>query len=98
MEKTQYRIKVVTSNLKSFSELEKIFNKISSKVKVTYLPTKQKRFVLIKSPHVNKKSKEHFQFLKYQRLYHLSIQSLSLINFFLLKAPNDVTIIFKKII
>lgn len=98
MENTQYKIKVLTSNLKSFSGLEKILNKISSDIKVTFLPTKRKRFVVLKSPHVNKKSKEHFQFLRYQRLYCISVSSTALIKLFLLNAPNDLTIIFKKVL
>lgn len=96
MEKINYKLKILTSNLKSFLVVEKIIKKISSEVKVTFLPTKKKRFVLLKSPHVNKKSKEHFQFLQHQRLYCFSITSPTLMKSFLLKVPNDLTIIFKK--
>lgn len=37
------------------------------------LPTKQKTFVLLRSPHVNKKSKEHFYFEAGSRVIHLKI-------------------------
>lgn len=96
--KQDYKIKILTSNLKSFLSVENILSKISPNFKIIFLPTKRKRFVLLKSPHVNKKSKEHFQFLRYQRLYYVSFSSLDLIKDFLLKAPNDLNIILKKII
>jgi ribosomal protein S10 len=96
--KQGYKIKILTSNIKSFIIVENTLRKISPSFKIVFLPTKRKRFVLLKSPHVNKKSKEHFQFLRYQRLYYVSFSSLILIKEFLLKVPNDLNIILKKII
>lgn len=98
MRKFNYILKVSTSNLKSFLVLEKIINKVSSGIKITFLPTKQKRFVLLKSPHVNKKSKEHFQLLRHQRLYSISFYSETGIKELLLKIPNNLTIIVKKLV
>ena len=92
--KNNYKLKVSTSNKGSLYILEKILLTLSPNFKTIFLPKKQKRFVLLKSPHVNKKSKEHFQFLRYQRLYFVNFLSSSLIKNFLLIAPNDLNITF----
>lgn len=95
--KTSYKLKILTSNLNSFLLIENFFKEVSIEFKTVFLPTKQKRFVLLKSPHVNKKSKEHFQFLYYQRLYYVSFSSPNVIKDFLLTIPNDLNITFKKV-
>lgn len=91
-----YTLKVSTSNLKSLANAEKILNQYLSPFKTIFLPKKKKRFVLLKSPHVNKKSKEHFQFIRYRRVYILSIPSFSLLKLFLLDIPNDLNISLKR--
>jgi ribosomal protein S10 len=88
-----YQLKISTNNVEDFSFIEKRF---PTKVKIVVLPRKRKKFVFIRSPHVNKKSKEHFQILKHKRLYFVTISSDAL-KIFLLKAPNDVNIVIKKI-
>lgn len=46
----------------------------SSKAKVVgpvYLPTRRRLFCVLRSPHVNKKSREHFQLLTHKRLIEI---------------------------
>ena len=90
-----YHLKVSGSNLNSFFILEKIVKSSVPILKSIVLPKKTKKFVLLKSPHVNKKSKEHFQLTRYQRLYYINCKSLLLLQQLLLKAPNDLNIVFK---
>jgi small subunit ribosomal protein S10 len=48
-------------------------NKINlEKVSIIRLPKKIKKFSLIKSPHVHKKSREQFEIIHYTRILHLS--------------------------
>jgi small subunit ribosomal protein S10 len=58
------------------------------------LPKKKKRFTLIKSPHVNKKSKENFQIIKYRRLYIVNFSEIQLKEF-LQKITTDVEVTIK---
>jgi small subunit ribosomal protein S10 len=46
----------------------------NSKAKVVgpvYLPTRRRLFCVLRSPHVNKKSREHFQLLTHKRLIEI---------------------------
>jgi small subunit ribosomal protein S10 len=52
------------------------------------LPTSKKIFTLLKSPHVNKKAKEHFVLFTYKRLLMLNVNSQILE--FLKKIPNNI--------
>jgi small subunit ribosomal protein S10 len=42
-------------------------NKMFNKLKVVYLPSKIKKWSVLKSPHVNSKSKEQFEMLVHSR-------------------------------
>ena len=95
MNKKFYGLKISTSNLSNFSSIKSLFSCLKIVVKTTVLPKTKKRFVLLKSPHVNKKSKEHFQIITYRRLYYANFSKKSLKNF-LLKIPNDINILIFK--
>ena len=58
------------------------------------LPTHKKIFTVLRSPHVNKKSKEHFQFTKYRRMYTVNFSEKQLY-LFLEQIPNDVEVRIK---
>jgi len=94
MKKT-YKFKISTPNKKSFVIIENILTKMGCPFSICFLPTKKRRFVFLKSPHVNSKSKEHFQFIQTQRLYTISFLSLTDLNFFLSSVPNDLNISLK---
>jgi len=92
----KYTLKFSTSNLANLLFIKGLFlsispNKTSGGV---MLPKKKKRFTLVRSPHVNKKSKEHFKFIKYRRLYIVFFTEEQLYGF-LEKVPNDVEVTVK---
>jgi ribosomal protein S10 len=86
-----YQLKISTNNVEDFSFIEKRF---PTKVKIVVLPRKRKKFVFIRSPHVNKKSKEHFQILDYRRVYY-SFFSLNSLKEFLSNIPNSAQVCVK---
>jgi ribosomal protein S10 len=90
-----YQLKASTSNLKSLFVLENLLKESISDIKIVILPKKNKKFVLLKSPHVNKKSKEHYQYLRFNRLYYITCESLPIFKKILLKLPNDLNIVLK---
>jgi small subunit ribosomal protein S10 len=90
-----YKLKISTSNIFNFFRIKSLIFSLKKKTKVVILPKITKRFVLIRSPHVNKKSKEHFQITKYRRLYYLNF-SKNALKLFLLKIPNDVNVLIMK--
>jgi len=89
-----YELKISTNNFNNFSTIRFLLAPylISS---LRLLPKKCKRFVVIKSPHVNKKSKEHFQIYKYTNSY-LVFLSVDKLKNFLQYAPNDLWVRIKK--
>jgi hypothetical protein len=91
-----YQLKISTSNLSSLFFVKTFILSFFPTFKVIFLPKKQKKFVFIRSPHVNSKSKEHFKITKYQRLYIVK-SSIESLNIFLSKTPNDLNIIVKKV-
>jgi hypothetical protein len=115
--KTIYQLKVSTNNITSLIFLESLLFSSSPlkkyfKILFIALPKKIKKFVLIKSPHINKKSKEHFQISTFQRLfylsYHFSTKNLEknshlrgfleqkILKHFFCRIPNDVHVVLKK--
>jgi ribosomal protein S10 len=96
MVKKKYTLKFSTSNLANLLFIKGLFLSISSDKKHggVMLPKKKKRFTLIRSPHVNKKSKEHFQFVKCRRLYIVFFTKEQLYEL-LEKVPNDVEVTVK---
>jgi len=87
-----YYLKISTSSLLNLSVIDNLLITLGSGlIKKISLPRKQKRFVFIKSPHINNSSKEHFQIIKYQRLFFVKFSSISL-KLFLSKIPNNINI------
>jgi len=89
-----YELKISTSHFNNFAIVKSLLAPyyITSQ---SALPKKCKRFVVIKSPHVNKKSKEHFQSCKYTNIYLVAF-SIEELKTFLLHAPNNLWIRVKK--
>lgn len=50
---------------------------------VVALPIKKKRFCVLRSPHIDKDSREHFEIRLYKRFVDLDTTSPSIINFLL---------------
>jgi ribosomal protein S10 len=68
-----------------FKNLTKFLNKITSKIQTlnlnstntVYLPIKRQRFVVLRSPHIDKKAREHFEIRSYHRLLVLNCNLLN---------------------
>jgi ribosomal protein S10 len=94
-----YQIKITTSffsNLLFVDTLLPLCAGSDLVIKKIILPKKIKKFVVIKSPHVNSSSKEHFKVVKYCRLFFVHMSATSL-QHFLKKTPNSLDILIKKI-
>ncbi len=90
-----YEIKISTNHIDNFKLINNLLEQFLIRSS-TSLPKKYRRFAVIKSPHVNKKSKEHFQSLKYTRLFFVRISIKQLKTFFL-HSSNNIWIRIKKI-
>jgi ribosomal protein S10 len=70
-----------------------VFDKkvLINKVIKSYLTKKKFRISLLKSPHVNKKAKEHFQviFYRFEILIHNS--NICILNFLFLNKPKSIS-------
>lgn len=86
-----FKITISSHNLNSIKNIEQCLTTIKCQKKKVMLPTKKKIFTLLRSPHVNSKSKEHFKIEKYRRLFYLTI-SLTSLKTFLESLPNDLHI------
>ena len=53
---------------KSLDNIINAFKKIFQKIKIVQLPKKKSKFVVIKSPHVFNKSREHFETIVFKKL------------------------------
>jgi ribosomal protein S10 len=95
--KKHYQLKITTGNFADLLLIRELLISSSTKKEGTMLPKKKKRFTLIRSPHVNKKSKEHFQIVKYRRLYNIYFFEKQLQEF-LRKIPNSSEVCVKSII
>jgi ribosomal protein S10 len=87
----KYKIAVSSHNLDSLKKIDHCLKKVNCENKKIFLPKKKKIFTLLRSPHVNSKSKEHFKLETYRRLFYLKI-SLSSLKYFLENLPNDLHI------
>jgi len=87
----KYKIVISSHNLNSIKKIESCLNLVDCESKQVSLPKKRKYFTLLRSPHVNSKSKEHFKLERYKRLLYLKI-TLSSLKVFLESLPNDLHI------
>jgi small subunit ribosomal protein S10 len=92
-----YKINIQSQSLSDIcfidNYLKKVKNVLTKEVK---LPSKIKRFVVVKSPHVNKKAKEHFQIKTHKRLYYLKGDYLS-VKEMIQKIPSGISIKVTKV-
>ena len=64
-----FRVKIVSFDLQTIKKVDTYLSQ--ARVKSLSLPKKTKKIVVLKSPHVNKKAKEHFSLTQYRRLCYL---------------------------
>lgn len=67
--------KFINKFITIFIEHFKKFNHLFFKIKITKLPIKSKKFTVLRSPHVNKKSKEQFESNTYKTLINISTKN-----------------------
>jgi ribosomal protein S10 len=90
-----YKIIICSSSKKSidlyFNFLILVLNKLNVTFFVFNLPTDKKRIALLKSPHVYKKSKEHFEIRKYKSVILIDFRvDLKMLKLLLLNKPKSV--------
>ena len=78
---------------KSSEQLKTTLSNTDCKVSgVVALPTKIKRFCVLRSPHVDKKSREHFEIRLYKRLIDINTESPSILDLLLkTELPSGVS-------
>lgn len=96
------KLKIKSLNKDSLSLYKKFIIKVLTKSNLSYsiftLPNKKKRITLLKSPHVNKKAREQFQFDSYKLLIDLKTPlTLKEIKFLIVNKPKVVKFTLKLI-
>lgn len=78
----------ITNYLKTFSHLSnKKFEQPSQKV--ISLPTLKKKFTVLRSPHIDKKSREQFEWTRYKKSIFLDFKKISVFSLFLFLLKNS---------
>ena len=90
-----YKITLSSSSKNSLKIYTEFLNKICVKFNISYsifnLPMTKKRITLLTSPHVNKKSKEHFEIRKHKVILSFdSCLESNLLKYLLLGKPKSV--------
>lgn len=78
LELKSFNIKEINSNIKLIKNFVKNFNFMEIKGPIT-TPIKKKKFVVLRSPHVHKKSREHFEIYNYKTILILNSKYLTLL-------------------
>lgn len=83
-----FQVKIVCFEIKSLKFINHLIKQ--KNLKSVSLPKKQKMFVFLKSPHVNKKSKEHFSLKFYNKLVWFN--SFKELKLFLFLLPSSIAL------
>jgi ribosomal protein S10 len=79
--------------------IKAILKKINFNIlSVQYLPIKKKRISILKSPHVNKKAVDQFEYKLYRVLLTFTIflkPNQSIVSFFLINKPKNIKVTLK---
>jgi len=67
----------------------KIFSDCKPSQKVISLPTLKKKFTVLRSPHIDKKSREQFEWTRYKKSIFLDFQKISVFSLFLFLLKNS---------
>lgn len=80
----------ITNYLKTFEDLSnRRFEQPSYPLKVISLPTLNKKFTVLRSPHIDKKSREQFEWTRYKKSIFLDFQKISVFSLFLFLLKNS---------
>ena len=78
--------------------LESTLSKLVVAYRISNIPAAIKRITLLKSPHVNKKSREQFQHTRYKVLFKVeSSLSMKILKYIISNKPNAVKVIVTQI-
>lgn len=95
--KKMYQLKITAPSENAALVAKKILVCLFEPIhKIIPLPSKKRKFTLLKSPHVNNSSKEHFKVLKFQYILYTSV-SLNFIKIGLSKLSPNIQVTLKKI-
>jgi small subunit ribosomal protein S10 len=76
----------------SVQQIIEAAERTGASVSAVPLPTKIKRFCVLRSPHVDKKSREHFEVRLYKRLIDISTKSPAILDLLLkTELPSGVS-------
>jgi len=100
--KKQYQLKIKSlskDSLNLYKEFLKItLKKININFSLFNLPTKKKRITLLKSPHVNKSSREQFEIKYFNTIIQIkNILNPNLLKILLINKPKVVTVSIKTV-
>ena len=76
----------ITNYLKTFSDLS---NQKFQSQRVISLPTLKKKFTVLRSPHIDKKSREQFERTHYKKSIFLNFQKISVFSVFVFLLKNS---------
>lgn len=89
------KIKIKSLNQESILVYKKFISEMIFKrnifFKVSNMPNKKKRITLLKSPHVNKKSREQFQIISYKTCFEIeSAIDVKTLKYIILNKPKTI--------
>lgn len=77
--------------------LKTLFLKLKLNFKIICMPTLKKRFTLLRSPHVYKKTREQFELTRYKQTINIySNLNLIFLKYLVLNKPTDIKLVIKK--
>ena len=77
--------------------LQNLFLKLNIPINYLFLPTLKKKFTLLKSPHVYKKSREQFEFTRYNLIILIDFKlSFQFLKFLIINKPAEIKLLIKK--
>lgn len=99
LNKRPLKLCLVTTNISSLNNYNRFLDRFFEIKKVINLPNKKKKITLLKSPHVNKKSREQIEIRYYKRILYLFPSDDSMfdnIRYIALKyLPANVSLMFQ---
>jgi small subunit ribosomal protein S10 len=100
--KKRYQVTIKSTNGESLTFFKEFFSTVLKKAAISHtcvsLPIKKKRITLLKSPHVNKKSREQFEIRLLKILFQINSPiGLNKLNKLLLNKPKVVSVNVKAI-
>lgn len=80
IKKYKYCFKLEAYDIKILQHADLLWKNLANSLNLelkgpVFLPAKQKKIILLKSPHINKKAREKFIFRRYRYLYTLKVSS-----------------------